>query len=159
MNTITLKRSDVAGKKPQPTQLNFGELALNYADGRLYYKNKTNEIKSIGSELTIAKDSINHEFVLPLVLNADSEMGTIGQFKTTENSPTFNSESGIFIVPEINTTRMVVADYVMLPSIINTERVVDKSVSIADNAFSGPVVEVEDGVVVTVETSGVWKIG
>lgn len=35
---VQLKKSSVAGKIPLASDLSFGELALNYADGKLYYK-------------------------------------------------------------------------------------------------------------------------
>lgn len=35
---ILIKRSATPGKVPTTAQLEFGELALNYADGSLYYK-------------------------------------------------------------------------------------------------------------------------
>jgi len=44
---IKLKRSSVTGKIPTDSDLSYGELALNYADGRLYYKNTSNDIASI----------------------------------------------------------------------------------------------------------------
>lgn len=44
---IKLKRSSVSGKVPTDSDLSYGELALNYADGRLYYKNTLNTIASI----------------------------------------------------------------------------------------------------------------
>ncbi len=44
---IKLKRSAVAGRSPQASDLDYGELALNYADGVLYYKNNSNEVANI----------------------------------------------------------------------------------------------------------------
>lgn len=44
MAKVLLKRSSVVGKAPDSSDLEFGELALNYADGKLYYKNSSNEI-------------------------------------------------------------------------------------------------------------------
>ena len=38
-NNVILKKSSVSGKVPLASDLVFGELALNYADGLLYYKN------------------------------------------------------------------------------------------------------------------------
>lgn len=46
---ILLKRSQESGKKPLPEDLLFGELALNFSDGKLYYKNDKGEIKSFDS--------------------------------------------------------------------------------------------------------------
>lgn len=37
-NNIILKKSSVAAKIPLTTDLQFGEIALNYADGKLYFK-------------------------------------------------------------------------------------------------------------------------
>jgi len=41
---ILLKRSDVAGKIPTDSDLNYGELALNYRDRKLYFKDANNDI-------------------------------------------------------------------------------------------------------------------
>ena len=42
---IALKRSGTISATP--SSLEFGELAINYADGILYYKNATSEIVSL----------------------------------------------------------------------------------------------------------------
>lgn len=44
-NTIKLKNSGTASVAP--TSLEYGELGLNYADGKLYYKNSNNAITSL----------------------------------------------------------------------------------------------------------------
>ena len=43
-NKVLLKKSSVTGKIPTTTDLDYGELALNYTDGKLYYKTATNTI-------------------------------------------------------------------------------------------------------------------
>jgi hypothetical protein len=48
-NNIILKKSSVADKVPLAADLQFGELALNYADGNLFYKNSANAITTIAS--------------------------------------------------------------------------------------------------------------
>jgi hypothetical protein len=48
-NKILVKKSSVAAKVPLTTDLDYGELALNYTDGKLYYKTASNTIASIGS--------------------------------------------------------------------------------------------------------------
>ena len=45
-NKVLLKKSSVTTKVPLTTDLDYGELALNYADGKLYFKNSSNVIKS-----------------------------------------------------------------------------------------------------------------
>jgi hypothetical protein len=44
-NTVTLKRSSVPGKIPQSSDLAFGEVALNFTDGRLYFRNSNDQIE------------------------------------------------------------------------------------------------------------------
>jgi hypothetical protein len=46
-NQIKLKNSAVAAKQPLLTDLVYGEVALNYADGKIYYKRSDNTIQSI----------------------------------------------------------------------------------------------------------------
>jgi hypothetical protein len=48
-NKILLKKSSVAGKVPLTTDLDYGELALNYTDDRLYFKKSDNSIAFIGT--------------------------------------------------------------------------------------------------------------
>ena len=45
--TIQLKRSSNTGNVPDTSSITYGELALNYADGKLYYKNDLDQVKSI----------------------------------------------------------------------------------------------------------------
>ena len=44
--TIKLKKSSVLGRKPDSADLAYGELAINYNDGKLYYKNSSNIVKT-----------------------------------------------------------------------------------------------------------------
>ena len=44
---ILLKKSSTGSSVPVPADLEYGELALNYADGVLFYKDSTGEIRSI----------------------------------------------------------------------------------------------------------------
>jgi len=46
---IKLKKSSVAGKIPDSSDLEYGELALNYADGLIYYKNSSNSVALINA--------------------------------------------------------------------------------------------------------------
>lgn len=45
LNKIIIKHSTVPGKKPDPSDLALGEIALNTEDGVIYFKNKAGEIK------------------------------------------------------------------------------------------------------------------
>jgi hypothetical protein len=46
-SNIILKKSSVAARVPATGDLAYGELALNYADGKLYYKRSDNTIQNI----------------------------------------------------------------------------------------------------------------
>lgn len=46
-NKIILKKSSVAAKVPLDTDLDYGELALNYTDGALWYKDNTNVVRNL----------------------------------------------------------------------------------------------------------------
>jgi hypothetical protein len=48
--TIITKNSSVAGVSPRATELSFGELAINYADGKLFYKDGNSTIKYFDSK-------------------------------------------------------------------------------------------------------------
>ena len=52
---IKLKKSSVAGRAPSVGDIEHGELALNFADGKLYYKNSSNIIKNfVDSDIVAA---------------------------------------------------------------------------------------------------------
>lgn len=46
---IKLKKSAVAGRVPVSGDLEYGELAINYNDGVLYFKNTSNNVQRIGA--------------------------------------------------------------------------------------------------------------
>jgi hypothetical protein len=51
-NRITLKRSSVANSVPSAVALEYGELALNYTDGNLFFKTASNAVALIASTQT-----------------------------------------------------------------------------------------------------------
>lgn len=55
MAKVLLKKSSVSSNVPGTGDLDYGEIAINYADGRLYYKNSSNEIKNfVDSDILLA---------------------------------------------------------------------------------------------------------
>lgn len=68
---IKLKKSSVPGKVPEVSDIDFGELAINYADGIIYYKNSSNQIKNfIDSDLIISSiyaNSLDSAEVISLI--------------------------------------------------------------------------------------------
>jgi hypothetical protein len=53
-NRVLLKKSSVAAKVPLGTDLEYGELALNYTDEKIYFKNASNVVKFISAVETLA---------------------------------------------------------------------------------------------------------
>jgi len=51
---VLLKKSSVLGKVPLATDLSYGELALNYADGKLYFKDSSNNIQAFNSNVQLS---------------------------------------------------------------------------------------------------------
>ena len=43
---VLLKRSSVVGRVPTASDLDYGEVAINFADGKLYYKDDSNNIRA-----------------------------------------------------------------------------------------------------------------
>lgn len=48
-NKVLLKKSSVTSKVPSASDLDYGEIAINYADEKLYFKNSSNVIKSFST--------------------------------------------------------------------------------------------------------------
>lgn len=54
-NKVLLKKSAVAGKIPLTSDLSYGEVALNYADGAAYYKTSSDAVEPLVSQKQIFK--------------------------------------------------------------------------------------------------------
>ena len=48
-NRVLIKRSSVANSVPSAAALEYGEFALNYADGNLFFKNSSNVVTTLAS--------------------------------------------------------------------------------------------------------------
>jgi hypothetical protein len=57
--TIQIKKSGATGNAPLNASLEYGELALNYADGILYFKNAANQIQQISGTAANTFETIN----------------------------------------------------------------------------------------------------
>ena len=93
---VLLKKSSVLGKVPLTSDLSYGELALNYTDGKLYFKTSTDQIvafiqsptldlvtdngASTTNSITVGGLSIGSAFTLP------TTDGTNGQVLTTDGA-------------------------------------------------------------------------
>lgn len=55
MSKVKFKRSSVPGKVPLVTDLDYGEVAINYADGIVYFKKSDNTIGTIGGATALTE--------------------------------------------------------------------------------------------------------
>ena len=51
-NTILIKKSGTPSSTPTASELAYGELAINYADGKIFYKNSSNVVADISGSAT-----------------------------------------------------------------------------------------------------------
>ena len=92
-NKIILKKSSVTTKVPLETDLVYGELALNYADEKLYFKNAANAIKSFNvtgaapSALTIGTglSGGSYDGSAPVTIAIDSSVVTLNGVQSLTN--------------------------------------------------------------------------
>lgn len=54
---IILRNSGVTGNTPTPSNMELGELALNYTDGKLFYKNGSGDIVPVFLSPTAAPEN------------------------------------------------------------------------------------------------------
>jgi hypothetical protein len=91
--TIQLRKSGATGNVP--SSLNYGELALNYADGKLYYKNASGTITYISSGISA------NSFA---TINANSSL-----ILATSNTDTLSIAPGNNITVTANTTSKTIS--------------------------------------------------
>lgn len=85
-NKVTLKRSSVAGKIPQVADLDYGEVALNFTDGRLYFRNSNDEIEYFSKvALTNISDFFDNDSDLGLVVNPITDAIDLGSVADAVN--------------------------------------------------------------------------
>ena len=75
-NKVLLKKSSVGARVPTTGDVDYGELALNYADGKLYYKTSGNAIDSFPS-LTATATLTNKTLTSPTITSPTLSGGTI----------------------------------------------------------------------------------
>jgi hypothetical protein len=88
--TIQIKRSGDVGNTPNTSIINYGELALNYADGLLFYKNSLGQIKSIKTQDVFESINIGGSLLVPTspsdVLTINSANGIVLSACTTTDT-------------------------------------------------------------------------
>lgn len=89
-NRVLLKKSSVSNRVPVEADLEYGELALNYADEKLYFKNSSNAIKAFKvtqSQLTIGTglSGTSYNGTSDVTIAIDSSVVTLAGSQTLTN--------------------------------------------------------------------------
>jgi hypothetical protein len=87
-NKVLLKKSSVVSRIPTTSDLDYGELAINYADGKLYYKTSGNTIDSFPS-LTATATLTNKTLTSPTI-NSGALSGTFSGAHTYSGAITLS---------------------------------------------------------------------
>ncbi len=94
---LKLKKSSVVGRVPASGDLDYGELAINYADGKLYYRNSSNDVNAFFDQTSLTT-FIDSDYVL-------ERSGLIGDANTVIlNEYTGDSSTSIFALTHPPTT-------------------------------------------------------
>lgn len=123
---IKLKKSAVAGKVPLSTDLEYGELAINYNDGLLFFKNSSNTVQSIGAS-PVGVDSsavfniIDQTYINSLDVNAGTLDGQDGtyflNYNNFTNTPTIPDSA---FVSDIASNTVSPADSASVAAIVDS---------------------------------------
>lgn len=147
-NKIILKKSSVASKVPLTSDLDYGELALNYTDGKLYFKDATNNISSIGGGVEIANDSSTNGD--RYIVWSDQTSGSTEGVKVTSTKLKFNPSSGRF-----QSTGVGAASGVL--EMANTVSA-NYAIAAGYNAISAGPMTIETGAELTIPDGSVWTV-
>lgn len=63
--TIQLKRSSISGNTVTSSDINYGELAINYADGKLFYRKTDDSIGTIYTPNVYSTINVNSTLLIP----------------------------------------------------------------------------------------------
>ena len=103
---IQLKKSGISGNIP--ASLNVGETALNYADGKLFYKNSLGSISYIASASSFATVNANSSLILATsptdILSFTGSNGIVITGNTTSKTINIDSLNDLTLANTANTT-------------------------------------------------------
>jgi len=112
-NKILLKKSSVAGKIPATGDIDFGELALNFTDGRLYFRDSNDQIQFFERASQEVSENFN------ILLN-DLDCGTIDSTDNItdqlDHGLVTGTITGTFELGFIVTSGIVAPNLFILPS-------------------------------------------
>ena len=158
--TIQIKKSGITGNVP--SGLSFGEIAINYADGKLYYKSNSGSTTYITNQQSFATINSNNSLILAtsgsdilnfvtgnnvtISTNTSTKSITIGLTNdvTVSNSLTVGSGTGGNITGvnnisanTVNTANIYITGLIQTPSQSNLEGFVQAAFNQANTGSGG----------------------
>lgn len=162
---ITLRSSNVKGKAPVADSMRFGEVMLNYTDGKLFFKTNNSEVKffSADSALGVAIDESNNSFLVPFISPADKTGESTNTLRVSENNPTFNPSTQTFEAKKSSFDRSTINDLtvetrIKLPPIIETSTDIANDVTISGSAVSYDMINITQGSDINIGPQATWSI-
>lgn len=162
---ITLRSSNVKGKVPTIDQMRFGEVFLNYSDGKLFYKTTNSDVKFFSSDsaLGVAIDESNNSFLVPFISPADKTGESTNTLRVSENNPTFNPSTQTFEAKNSSFARSTINDLtvetrIKLPPIIETSTDIVNDVTISGSAVSYDIINITQGSDINIGPQATWSI-
>jgi hypothetical protein len=101
---IQIKKSGETGNVPDANGLNYGELAINYNDGIIYYKNQADQIKTIRLQDVFESVNVNGTLLVPTSASDILSFKSEGGITLTGYSSNDNIIIGETLTPLINTS-------------------------------------------------------
>jgi hypothetical protein len=98
-NTVLIKRSSVANTTPTAGDLDYGELAINYNDGTLYFKNTSNAVTALASTkfVSVTGNVTGGNVNSNGLISASGNITAAGNIQTGNLSATGNISASFFI--------------------------------------------------------------
>lgn len=81
-----LYRTDVKGRVPAASNLQFGELALNYSDGKIFYKNADGTVQAISAEVGGTFGTLSGQSLTSKLINTSAFNLAYGKITYTDAS-------------------------------------------------------------------------
>jgi hypothetical protein len=134
MSKIVFKKSSVANKSPLVADLDYGELAINYVDGKLYFKNASNVIKGFSADDAV-KTLTNTTLTSPTI-NGGALSGTFsGAISLSDTTAATSTTTGALkIAGGLGVAGTVYADKVVVTNNGN-----GSNIQIGDDVWLGDV--------------------
>jgi hypothetical protein len=153
-NTVQLKRSSVPGSVPAAGNLVPGELAINYTDGNLFYKNASNVVTVIASNqfVSVSGNVTGNYFIgngsqltgitstSSQIVNGTSNVAIVAAngnvqvaVASVANSVVMGAGS-LFVQGPISTPK-VINTLALVPNVVNAVMISPLTISAAGNIF------------------------